>query len=377
MTEESGADPLLVGVLAGPAGIDAMLVERTPFGRLASAGRRVSEDVDGPTRFVPYAMERQLAQRGDLGVLAPDEERAADAFVQGIANAVAKLTFGLRAERVRVGLAVDAHLDGRGRDVVAHREGPRVRGLPEAVESALRGRGIELDGPVGRALHVGEAWAVGERVSALGLLGDLARGERGHLVHWDQEVSLVHVVAGSLPRGQVEPPGSRADLGFRGLEPRWRSVSAGRRLLPAARRGDSHAVPILRRAAALLGTRVGARVVADERDAERVAQDGGAVPGPARIVLAGTLGRALLDGRLDGGLLTAFEGGIASAVSTAPDLARRAELLGPLGAEGDPSSLAGGVVQISREANAPLIGAAALALGSTWAQDGAAAPDTP
>lgn len=369
MTEEAATPAMLVGVVAGPASIEAMLVERTPFGRLAPGGRRVKTDVDGPTHFVPLALERQLPGRGaeEAPGRQVEEDRAADAWVQSIANAVAKLTFGLRTETLRVGVAVDARLDGRGRDVIAAREGARVIELPAAIDAALRGRGITTAGPMGRCLQLGEAWALGEQTSALGLLGGLQPGERALVVHWDEEVFLAEVRSGLLPRGRFEAPGTRADVGFRGLEPRWRAVSDGTRLLSAARRRDGDAIDLLRSAAEVLGARVGQRLVQDEREAERVAAEGGAEPGPVRVVVAGSLGRALLDERIDERVLGSFGSALRATLEESAPLARRAGFL-PEVTEGT-GGLAEGLLQLSREASAPLIGAAALALPGGDPQD--------
>lgn len=363
MTVVSSATGMLIGVAAGPASVEAMLVERTPFGRLAPGGRRVRTDVDGPTHFVPLALERQLPSRssGEKPSRQADEERAADAWVQSIANAVAKLTFGLRADELRVGVAVDGRLDGRGRDLVAMREGARTEDLPAAIDKAMRGRGISTAGPMTRCLHLGEAWALGEQTSALGLLSDLEEDERALVVHWDEEVFIAEARRGLLPRGRFEPPGSRVDVGFRGLAVRWRTQGGETQLLSAAVRGDAVASRLLYEAAEVLGVRVGQRLIQGEREAERLAVEGGRAPGPVRVVLGGALGRALLDERVDGRVVGGLGAGIRRSLEQAPDVARRAELLG--GAGDARAGLTEGLLQLSREASAPLIGAAALALG--------------
>lgn len=369
MTGVPAAPDMLIGVTAGAASVEAMLVERTPFGRLVPGGRRVRTDVDGPTHFVPLALERQLppGPGGEKRSRQADEARAADAWVQSIANAVAKLTFGLRTEALRVGVAVDARLDGRGRDVVAMREGARVEGLPAEIDKALRGRGIETAGPMRRCLQLGDAWALGEQTSALGLLGGLEGGDRSLVVHWDEEVFLAEARRGLVPRGRFEAPGTRADVGFRGLSVRWRAQGGGPRLLPAARGGDAAAIQLLRGGAEILGARVGQRLIQGEREAERVAAEGGREPGSVRVVVGGAMGRALLDEQLDDRILGGLAAGIRGALGEAPALARRAGLL-PDEAEGS-CGLAEGLLQLSREASAPLIGAAALALGGDDAQD--------
>ena len=107
--------------------------------------------MDGPTHFVPLALERQLPSGldGEMRSRQADEERAADGWVQSIANAVAKLTFGLRAEALRVGVAVDGRLDGRGRDLVAMREGARARSRSDRQGHAgTRDRDRGSDGPL-------------------------------------------------------------------------------------------------------------------------------------------------------------------------------------------------------------------------------------
>ena len=369
MTGAPSAPGILVGVAAGPASVEAMLVKRTPFGRLTSGGRRVRTDVDGPTRFVPLALERQLSPgpSGQKQPLRADEGRAADGWVQSIANAIAKLTFGLRAEALRVGVAVDARLDGRGRDVIAMRDGARIQGLPAAIDKALRGRGIEPAGPMRRCLQLGDAWALGEQTSALGLLGGLGGGERSLVVHWDEEVFLAEARPGLLPRGRFEGPGARADVGFRGLDRRWRARGEGLRLLPAARRGDTAAIRLLRDAGEVLGARVGHRLIQGEREAERVLAEGGTAPGSVRVVVGGAMGRGLLDERIDGRILGGIGAGIRRALEEAPELARRAGLL--VDEAGGSGGLAEGLLQLSREASAPLIGAAALALGDDDLQD--------
>ena len=363
MTGAPSATGMLIGLVAGPASVEAMLVERTPFGRLAPGGRRVRTDVDGPTHFVPLALERQLPSGLDREKRSrqADEERAADGWVQSIANAVAKLTFGLRAEGLRVGVAVDGRLDGRGRDLVAMREGARAQDLPAAIDQAMRGRGIVTTGPMVRCLQLGEAWALGEQTSALGLLSDLGADERALVVHWDEEVFIAEARRGLLPRGRFEAPGSRTDVGIRGLAARWRAQGGELRLLPAAVRGEAAAIRLLREAAEILGARMGLRLIHGEREAERLAVEVGKAPGPVRVVLGGALGRALLDERVDGRILGGLGAGLRRSLEQAPDLARRAELLDV--AQGARPGLSEGLLQLSREASAPLIGAAALVLG--------------
>ena len=84
------------------------------------------------------------------------------------------------------------------------------------------------------------------------------------------------------------------------------------------------------------------------------------------------MGRALLDEQLDDRILGGLAAGIRGALGESPVLARRAGLL-PDEAEGS-CGLAEGLLQLSREASAPLIGAAALALDGDDAQDVAQEP---
>ena len=256
--------------------------------------------------------------------------------------------------------------------MVAMREGARVEGLPAEIDKALRGRGIETAGPMRRCLQLGDAWALGEQTSALGLLGGLEGGDRSLVVHWDEEVFVAEARRGLVPRGRFEAPGTRADVGFRGLSVRWRAQGGGSRLLPAARGGDAAAIQLLREGAEILGARVGQRLIQGEREAERVAAEGGREPGSVRVVVGGAMGRALLDEQLDDRILGGLAAGIRGALGESPVLARRAGLL-PDEAEGS-CGLAEGLLQLSREASAPLIGAAALALDGDDAQDVAQEP---
>ena len=247
MTGVPAVPDMLIGVTAGAASVEAMLVERTPFGRLVPGGRRVRTDVDGPTHFVPLALERQLppGPGGEKRSRQADEARAADAWVQSIANAVAKLTFGLRTEALRVGVAVDARLDGRGRDVVAMREGARVEGLPAEIDKALRGRGIETAGPMRRCLQLGDAWALGEQTSALGLLGG-PRGATARSSCIDEEVSAE--ARDSFPRS-LRGPGTRPTPGF-GARASAGARGGLRRFRPRGR--DAAAIQLLREGAETL-----------------------------------------------------------------------------------------------------------------------------
>ncbi|MEM9382356.1 MAG: hypothetical protein AAGB93_20555, partial [Planctomycetota bacterium] len=214
----SGEEPdvPLLGVVASPFRVEAQLVERTPFRRLRSAGRRIVEDVDGPPRFRPLPVHRLLRD----SACAPDELRAGEAWVQSIANAIAKLTFGVRGAGVRVGLALDARLDGRGRQVLASRNGPRVDDVVDALEAALRGRGIALGAPIGRAVPFVEAAALGEIWSPL---GGLAGGTDGLVLVWDQDVGWAEVGNGEVLSSATELPGGRLDLGLGRLDERRRA----------------------------------------------------------------------------------------------------------------------------------------------------------
>jgi len=160
---EGGVAPgeLLVGVLALRGRVEAHLVARTPFGRLRPGGRRAVED-DDDLGLPPAA--------GPGG----DPSGAAGATWAGcIAGAVEKLTFGLPAARLRVGVAVDGEVDG-ARARVAGRGW--CEDLPREVGRVLRTRGIELGAPGGVvAVGLASAWALGDAASAVGPAGNDVR----------------------------------------------------------------------------------------------------------------------------------------------------------------------------------------------------------
>ncbi|MEM9801046.1 MAG: hypothetical protein AAGA20_12035 [Planctomycetota bacterium] len=342
-------DAALVGVVASPLRIEAQLVERTPFGRLRAAGRRLVEDVDGPTRFVPLDVHRQLEGPDADG----DEARAAQAWVESIANAIARLTFGVRGGSVRVGLALDARLDGRGRHVMAARDGPRVENIVDALIVALRGRSIRLASTPSRAISLTRALALGEIRSAI---GGLAGGVAGLTLAWDREVGWADVARGEVVRESTELPGTRLDQGLVRLdELRRETDELPSPLAASARRGDPAARDLFAKAALALGRAAARRLLV--RLSERAPVDSSAPPD--RLVLTGTCGRFASDPRLAGSVLEPFEEGLAQGLSDREDAAMRAGLLQ---AAGSTPSVAAGVLHVSTDDAAAVLGAAASAL---------------
>lgn len=343
-----------IGVLASPSRVEAQLIAATPFGRLRSAGRRVVEDVDGPMEFLPLPLERQLAGKARV----PNESKAGQAWVETVANAIAKLTFGLRGGSPRVGLCLQAVLDPTGRRVMGADGGARVRDFVESLEVALRGRNIDLATPIGRALSVGEASTLGEMHSALGGLAGVP--DALSMVWWD-DVSWTQVARGRVTQTAVEPKGSEHDVGLLGLEQRIRRRSPdGKRILSAVRDGEQVAVEELAKAAHALGREAARRLiewpVAD--------QSRHPVPSPpaSRLLVGGRMGRTASDSRLRDVLLDPLEVGLAEGLHDREDAALQRGLLVPH--EGEPGALnhqlAPGLLQLSQEDSAAIIGAASL-----------------
>lgn len=349
-------DAPLVGVVATPTRISAQLIERTPFGRLRSAGRRLSEDVDGPPSFVPLPLTRQLAGHGQ----APQEERAGEAWVQSIANAVAKLTFGLRGGRIRVGLALDAHLDGKGRTVIASRGGPRHTDVVAGLEDALRGRNIVLAGPILRAHSLAEAWALGEVHAAL---GGLVGAPDGLCLVWDGEVSWAEVAGGKIVRHGSEPAGTRLDVGLASME-RTAPPRDGvpQRLTVAARAGHPDVTRTFMESATVLG-RASARRLLLRLEALPAAPgiaEGDGVP--ARVVVGGTLGMLMTDPRLAACLKVPFEAGLADGLRVREEASLAAQWLSRTpGTASVGTHLTPGLVHVAQDPSAAALGAAYFA----------------
>lgn len=350
------SDVPLIGVTATPHRVEAQLVTDTGFGRLVTAGRKVVEGVDGPTGFLPLGLDVQLGTDG-LAVqpMTTEETRAGEAWVETIANTIAKLTFGLRGVGIRVGVAVDGHLDADGRAITAARGGARVENLPGALEVALRGRNVALDQGIDRIASFGEAWALGELTSAMGGLVGL---ESALVLTWDDEVTWVDVRAGRVADRTIEAFGSPLDLGFTRLEElRAQACGEGDRLLSAARRGDQCVSEVFDRAAFPLGYEAGRRVALSlETEGELI----------ERVVLGGALGRALLDPTFGIFTLHALRVGMGEAIQ---ENSLAAAIEGEImQREADDTEgrmvVAEGYVHVSREDAAAVIGAAAGALES-------------
>ena len=361
----------LIGVVASPNQVEARLIELTPFGRFRAAGRRLVEDVDGPMEFLPLPLERQLAG----GPAVSDETRAGQAWVETVANAIAKLTFGLRGGKPRVGLCLDAVLDAAGRRVEAVEGGARVKDFVDRLESALRGRNIDLATPIGRAYTVGEAWVLGEQRSAL---GGLAGVPDALALVWDRSIAWTRVSRGRAIQTAVEPRGGSHDFGLLALDDIQRQrTGRTRRLFVAARSGDEDACDLLVGAALSLGGEAARRLL------EWPVADHGLhpdpAPGPDRILLAGLVGRLASDERLRPVLLDPFTEGLARGLAEREDAAQERGLLVPLD-DLDPVpelvvevgslqlALAPGLLQISQEDAAATIGAATTVASATSTQ---------
>lgn len=378
----------LVGVVATPRRIEAQLVSRTPFGRLIPAGRRVVEDVDGPTQFVPLSITRQIAEGASHhGAMGRDrvpgaashdgEARAGDAWIQSIANTVAKLTFGVRGPGLRVGLAIDGRLGSGGRSVLAARGGARVPDISGALDAALRGRNCALSAPLGRAAELGEAWALGEVHSAIGSAGS---SPRALILTWDEDVSWSSVSQGRVLSNSIELPGAKLDVGFAALDQRLRESGASTgRLLSSVRRGEEVAIGALQDAASALGRGAARRLLAQAREQELSGDRPTAAPEAwVRLILTGAVGRAAADRRMASAVLVPFEEALLGAL-TADTVRHQAVasglLLAPGEAFGEDSltatgreysngwSLFPGTLLVSREDACPCLGAASLALG--------------
>lgn len=338
--------------MASPQRVEAQLISATPFGRLRSAGRRVVEDVDGPMDFIPLPLERQLAG----SARAPHESRAGQAWVETVANAIAKLTFGLPGGPPRVGLCLQALLDAQGRRVVASEGGARVRDFVESLEAALRGRSIDLEIPIGRAVSVGEACTLGEMHSALGGLAGVP--DALSLVWWD-DVSWTRVARGRVIQSAAEPRGGKHDLGLPALDQLVRRREPdGKRLFVGARDGDPTICEELSKAAHALGFEAARRLI--EWPIHDTSLHPVPPPPPARLLIGGLVGRMASDPRLRPILLDPLEEGLAQGLRDREDAALNRCLLVP--DEEMPGAathlLAPGLVQLSQEDSAAMIGAA-------------------
>ena len=325
------------------------------------------EDVDGPMGFLPVDIDEQLAQvAAGGGPLTSMEIAAGEAWVETIANAIAKLTFALPDSLFRVGLAVQAQLDESGRRVVGVRDGARVADLPGALDKALRGRNVQLAAPLGPAISMGAAWAIGESRAVTGGLVGIGNAL---VLTWSDEVTWSEL-CNAVPSGDtVEPRGTAFDLGFWALsEASATRCGTTERLLVASRGGSECVSGLLEDAARCLGARAGSRIMA-------AIQRGDAVP--ERVVLGGSLGRAALDTRLGAQILDRFCEGARAELSVDVAGSRAYGILAPSGgdahgdASGDPDvadvhawQLADGFVHVSREDAAAVIGAAYAAQGT-------------
>lgn len=318
---------LLVGVLALEDRVEAALVSATPFGRLRFGGRRLVEDNDGLGAlgaFTPGmgATQDSLPRSGD--------DLAGDAWLGCIANAIAKLTFGLPAQRVRVGVAFDGVLQPDG--VEPSGLFSTVVDPADRLASALLGRDVEVAG-VPTFIERPLAVALGECRSALGCL---AQGDPGLVLLWDRAIWWVTMEAGQEPSAW-RAQSSELDYGFTALDRlRSRPGAVTRPLAPvltAARRGDSRATDLLGEASRALA------IAAETRLAD--------LGVGARLVLAGSLGRATLDERLSEVLRVPFEAVLNGAPMSTDE-------------EAPPA------FHVSREEASPTIGAVA------WALDAAA-----
>ncbi len=338
--------------MASPHRVEAQLIAATPFGRLRSAGRRVVEDVDGPMEFLPLPLERQLA--GNARV--PNETRAGQAWVETVANAIAKLTFGLHGGPPRIGLCLQATLDATGRRVKGAEGGARVRDFVESLEAALRGRNIDLETPIGRAVSVGEASTLGELHSALGGLAGVP--DALSLVWWD-EVSWTRVARGRVIQSAIEPRGGKHDLGLPALDERVQGIAPGaRRLFAGARHGDKAHTETLAQSARALGREAARRLI--EWPVPDDSLHPVALLPASRLLLGGLVGRMASDPRLRPVLLDPLEVGLAEGLRDREDASRDRGLLVP--DESAPDSkellLAPGLLQLSQEDSAAIIGAA-------------------
>jgi hypothetical protein len=282
-------DELLVGVVSSSERVEARLVEWTPFGRLRASRRRLVEDVMSPPGFTPAPVQRQLAR----GAAAPGEEQAAESWLQSVASAVEQLLFGLRAPGVRIGVALDAWLDGRGRDVLAARGGPRVRGWGDRLTNTLRARGVQLVEPVrsvsslARAAGLGEVWSP---------LGSMAGGVGGLVTCWDVDLSWAEVAGGQVVREGRELPGGPLDRGAAALREHWSAEGgSARELERALGRGGAAVQGWLVQAAGVIGEASGRRLLERLHRATDQPTGRGTPSGSDGLVVTGCLGRSLED----------------------------------------------------------------------------------
>lgn len=244
-----------MGVVSSPERVEARLVEWTPFGRLRASRRRLVEDVMSPPGFIPAPVQRQLARAS----LAPGEDQASESWVQSVAGAVEQLLFGLRAPGVRVGVALDAWLDGRGQDVIAARGGPRGKGWGDRLTNTLRARGVQLVEPIRSVSSIARAAGLGEVWSPL---GSMAGGMGGLVTCWDVDVSWTELAEGQVVREGRELPGGPVDRGAAALREHWRARGGSAlELERALSRGGANLQGWLVEAAGVIGRASGRRLL--------------------------------------------------------------------------------------------------------------------
>ena len=340
---------LLVGVVSSPERVEARLVEWTPFGRLRASQRRLVEDVMSPPAFIPAPVQRQLAQVN----LGPGEEQAGESWVQSVAGAIEQLLFGLRAPGVRVGVALDAWLDGRGQSVIAARGGPRTKDWPARLTNTLRARGVQLTEPIRAVSSIARAAALGEVWSPL---GSMAGGVGGLVTCWDVDLSWAELAEGQVLREGRGLPGGPVDRGAAALREHWRaSGGSAVELERSLGRGGAAVESWLVEAAGRIGQASGRRLLERLHRATDQPPARGTASGSDGLVVTGCLGPCLRRAAV----LRSLEEGLALRLSEREDASMSA---GWIEREGGRSLPCQGLVRPGQGDRGLSVGAAAASL---------------
>ena len=324
--DEASSAPL-IAVQATARMVRVATIE-VAFGRvLCAAGSQLQSIQEWPG-FLPLSVVEQVAG----AALDLEESRAAEALVQTLAGAVARLATELGAERIRLALAMGSRVSPNGRDVEVLPNGPRVPGIGERLASRLQNKGVQVEGRMVGPLPMDSARVQGERHAPTGAL---VSGGDAVLLEWGDDAQITVVRGGEIRHAQPCEGAGLAEV-----EHEYRLAGGTRQLGVAARAGEALAGRLLAGAATTLAASAASELVDLKGAADSL---GGS------LVLTGAGAQLVGDARLAKQLRPPFE----RALGTASTFDLR----------------------ISRLTEAPLLGAAAHALGLDRSDVSSASPD--